>query len=128
MQSKSKFKANLLRVRSLQDGWLDGEGKAPTVELLDWFEGWFLSLWEKHNLGECPDVFPEFKGGLVLEWFYPQFQPSLSIEPNHQSASFHFIDSSSPDGYCEVDIDLTDPADMEWVTKLRHATAVGVQG
>ena len=63
MQTESKFKANLLKIRSLQDGWFEGEGKAPTVELLDWFEGWFLDLWEKHDLGEeYPYVFVAFDG------------------------------------------------------------------
>lgn len=129
MQTESKFKANLLKIRSLRDGWLDGEGKAPTVELLDWFESWFLDLWEKHGLEEeYPYVFVAFDGGLELEWLLSQQSPTLSIWsfwPSYRTAWFHFIDPDSPDGYYEIDVDLTDPADTEWVEKLKRTLAVG---
>ena len=128
-QTETEFKANLLKIRSLRDGWLDGEGKAPPKELLDWFEGWFLSLWEKHDLGEAyPYVFVAFDGGLELEWLLLQGSPTLSIWPfwpSYRTAWFHFIDPGSPNGYYEIDIDLTDPADTEWVDKLKSTIAAG---
>jgi hypothetical protein len=128
MQSESEFKANLVKIRSLQDGWLDGEGKTPTVELLDWFEGWFLDLAERYDLGgEYLSVFPEFEGGLELEWILPRLQPTLSIGPDYQTAWFHFIDPDSPDGYYEIDVDLTDPADREWIEKLREILILPTQ-
>lgn len=126
MQTESKFKANLVKIRSLRDGWFDGEGKALATDLLDWFEVWFLDLKEKYDLGGgYPSVFPDLDGSLELEWFLPRFQPTLSIEPDYQTAWFHFIDPDHPDGYYEIDIDLTNPADTEWLDKLKRTLAVG---
>ena len=130
MQTESKFKANLLKIRSLQDGWFEGEGKAPTVELLDWFESWFLDLAERYDLREAyPYVFVAFDGGLELEWIGLR-SPTLSIWPfwpSYQTAWFHFIDPDCPDGYYEIDIDLTDPADRKWIEKLREILILPTQ-
>lgn len=126
MLTVTQFKTNLEKVRSLQDGWLDGSGKAPSVELLDWFEGWFLDFGEKHNLNYgYPSVFPRHGGGLVLEWFLPRFAPSLEIEPDHQMAYFHCIDPGCLDEYYEIDVNLADPADIEWVDALKRTFAIG---
>jgi len=119
MQTESEFKANLLRVRSLQDGWLDGEGKAPSKELLDWFEGWFFDFYKENFPGQdYPTLFPEFEGGLVLEWFLPGLQPSLDISPE-KTGWLHAIVPSSKLGYVEIVFDFNDPNDNLWVNLLR---------
>ena len=119
-KTESKFKANLLRVRSLRDGWRDGEGKAPTVELLDWFEGWFFDFYKENFPGlDYPTLFIKmFEGGLVLEWFLPGLQPSLDISPE-KTGWLHAIVPSSKLGYVEIDFDFNNPNDNLWVNLLR---------
>lgn len=127
MQTEIQFKENLSKLRLLKDGWLDGEGKAPTVELLSWFETWFLNLKESHDLYGYPLIFPncDWDGGLELGWYLPKFLPTLEISPDHQTACFHSMDPSSPNGYCEINVNLADPADTEWADKLKRILAIG---
>jgi hypothetical protein len=119
MQSESKFKANLLKIRSLRDGWLEGEGKAPSKELLDWFESWFFDFYKENFPGlEYPSLFAVFDGGLLLEWFLPGLQPSLDISPE-KTGWLHAIVPDSELGYVEIDFDFSDPNDNLWVDLLR---------
>jgi len=125
MASEESLRSSVNRYRSLQDGWLDGQGKAPSHELLSWFESWFFDFYKENFPGlDYPSLFPEFEGGLVLEWFLKGLQPSLDIFPE-KTGWFHFIDPDSPDGYYEIDVNLTDSADTEWVEKLKRTLAVG---
>jgi hypothetical protein len=132
MQTEAQFRENLGKLRVLEDGWLDGECKAPSKELLDWFESWVFDFFEKHFPPDSyPSAFSSFDGGLELEWLTFGLCPSLDIEPDFvtrkQQAWFHMIDPSSPGGYFELYVDLDDPADREWVGKLREVLAQPTQ-
>jgi hypothetical protein len=125
MQTENQFCENIGKLRVLEDGWLDSECKAPSKELLDWFESWVFDFFEKHFPPDSyPCAFSSFDGGLVLEWLTLDLCPSLDIEPDFvtrkQQAWFHMIDPSSPGGYFELYVGLDDSADQEWVEKLRE--------
>ena len=75
--------ARLDDLRTLRDGWLDGEGKAPEVEFLDW-------LAERFERGfpaefTLPYVYPTPEGGIQAEWSIPSCEASLTIEPTRMA-------------------------------------------
>jgi len=120
MHSDESFRKRIFEIRALQDGWFDGDGIAPSKELMDWFEEWYFELSEGLMSGiPHPYIFPESEGGLVLEWILPRFSPSLDIDANHKVGWFHSIDPDGENGYIESDIDLGNPNDTGWVEDLR---------
>jgi hypothetical protein len=84
-KTESEFKANLLKIRSLRDGWLDGESKAPSKELLDWFESWFFDFY-KENFPrlEYPSLFAVFDGGYYWSGFCRGSNPAWTFPQKKQ--------------------------------------------
>ena len=81
--------ARLDDLRTLNDGWLDGEGKAPEVEFLDWLADRF----ERGYPAEFtpPYVYPTPGGGIQAEWSIPSCEASLTIDPT-RNAEWYELD------------------------------------
>lgn len=57
---------DLICLRALKDGWLDGEGLAPPSYGLDWFDAAFARFYPAD--APRPYVYPMPDGGVQLEW------------------------------------------------------------
>ena len=75
--------------RELSDGWLDGEGVAPSPDFLDWLSEKF----DRNYPGDLPlpHVYPTVEGGVQAEWSLLSHEVSLSIDPDVREGEWHVL-------------------------------------
>src|SRR5262249_40569527 len=83
------FQAQLDDLRTLRDGWLDGNGYAPTTDGLDWL----AEAFEDHYSDNLrpPYVYPVPEGGVRLEWSIAPQDVSLEINLRERSGEWHSL-------------------------------------
>ena len=91
-------------MRSLEDGWLDGEGKAPPHESLEWFARTFDNHWVEPL--PLPCIYPTFEGGIQAEWMIGRCAISLEVEFPSKKAYYHHIHLDTKEDF-EADLDLS---------------------
>jgi hypothetical protein len=86
------FASQIDELRTLQDGWYDGRGKAPSAEDLDWL----LAAFIEHDPDDLPQpyVYPVAEGDVRLEWDLGSHSPSLEIDPIRRVGQWHDLDLS----------------------------------
>lgn len=104
--------ARLDEFRAMQDGWLDGEGLAPSHAGLDWLS----SALERHFPSDAPlpYTYPTPAGGVQLEWSLGRREISLEIDLATRRAQWHWADLDS-DADAEAELNLDDAAGWEWL-------------
>ena len=106
--------ARLDEFRAMQDGWLDGEGLAPSHAGLDWLAASF----DRYHPADAPlpYTYPMPDGRIEMEW--PLGRHSVSLEINlatHRGDWLSFDKHSDDDGDITRDLDLDDGNDWEWL-------------
>jgi len=95
----------------LEDGWLDGDGKALPQEGLQWlfesFERYFLD----HT--PLPYICPTEDGGVCLEWSLATMNFSLEIDLHNHSGYWHTLNDLENTSV-EKEIDLNLPESWRW--------------
>jgi len=79
--------ARLEELRSLRDGWLEGQGLAPPSEGLDWLSHAF-----DRNYPEdlpLPFLYPTEEGGIQAEWSLGPNEVSLEIDLKSHTSDWH---------------------------------------
>ena len=108
--------ARLDELRGMQDGWLDGNGKAPSLSGLDWLS----TAFQQHFPDDAPLPFtyPTPEGSIQLEWTLGTQDVSLRVDLNARSAIWHRLDLSdiSDDGE-EEELNLDDVTGWNWLSK-----------
>jgi hypothetical protein len=81
--------SRLDELRSLKDGWLDGRGKAPQLEGLDWL----ARVFEQHFSDDLrlPYLYPTAEGGIQAEWAAGKTEVSLEIDLERRSGEWHQV-------------------------------------
>lgn len=81
--------AQIYDLRQLKDGWLEGQGKAPSKEGLDWLSQAF----DKHYSGglPLPYLYPTEPGGVQAEWSLGRNEITLEIDLTEHSGYFHAL-------------------------------------
>lgn len=81
--------AQIYDLRQLKDGWLEGQGKAPSKEGLDWLSQAF----DKHYSGALPlpYLYPTEPGGVQAEWSLGRNEITLEIDLTEHSGYFHAL-------------------------------------
>ena len=76
-------------LRQLKDGWLEGQGKAPSKEGLDWLSQAF----DKHYSGDLPlpYLYPTEPGGVQAEWSLGRNEITLEIDLAEHAGYFHAL-------------------------------------
>lgn len=100
--------ARLDELRHMQDGWLDGGGKAPSHQELDW-----LSTSFQRNFPDelpLPYVYPTPEGGIEAEWSLGTHSAILEFHlDTHQGDWLQFSkDSEDEESSCSLDLDKTE--------------------
>lgn len=116
--------ARLDELRSLQDGWLDGKGVAPSTAGLDWLANAFDSKYPEDL--PLPFVYPTADGGVRAEWSMEPYELSLEIDLSKKTGAWHQLkmDTDEEDARSlnlETDEDWTWLADR--VRKVQEAVA-----
>jgi len=65
----------------LSDGWLDGEGKAPSPDILDLAMSMLDSLRESLPDLPIPSLYPTPEGGIQAEWVIGRWAADLAFDP-----------------------------------------------
>ena len=103
IQERLSISSQLDELRSLENGWLDGEGKAPSEEGLNWLAQ-SLDRYYPADLPR-PYLFPTEQGGVQAEWIFGAVNIEVRIDLFTKQATFLWIDA---DTESEDDLDLTD--------------------
>lgn len=113
------FSSRLAEFRAIQDGWLDGGGKAPSPQGLDWISSSLKRHYRSADLPR-PHIYPTPEGGVSLEWAIGTHRASLEIDLDVHEAGWHCLDLST-DESCERALQLDAPQDWEWLaSELRR--------
>lgn len=105
--TKDQFNSRLEQLKSLQDGWLDGECKAPSHELID-------LLCTKLGNNPYPFLYPTEDGGIQAEWSLNDAELYLNLSESSKKASFSCL--SNDNAYSEYDYDIDDPSFWNFVS------------
>ena len=105
-------RTRLNELSRLEDGWLDGEGKAPPPDGLQWLAECF----DRYFLGELqlPSLCATEDGEIYAEWVLDPLNLSLEINLENHRGYWHatnFTDGS----FTEKDIDLNQPDSWNWL-------------
>lgn len=111
--------ARLDEFRDMRNGWLEGEGSAPSHAGLDWLADSF----NRHfpNDAPLPYAYPTEDGGIRMEW--PQDDNALILEvdiEDHKGEWLRF--SRSSEDCTERTLDLDNPGDWNWLASeiIKH--------
>lgn len=76
-------------MRLLKDGWLEGQGKAPSKEGLDWLAQAFDNYYPSDL--PLPYLYPTEPGGVQVEWSLGRNEITLEIDLVEHSGHFHAL-------------------------------------
>ena len=112
----------IAELRLVEDGWLEGEGKAPSDEGLDWL----LGTISRHfpNDSPPPHLYPTETGDVQAEWSLESREITLEVNLDTHSGEWHVLDLRS--GQVEeriVDCDSGD--DWKWLVEQIDAMNQG---
>jgi hypothetical protein len=104
--------ARLDELRSLEDGWLEGQGCAPSHEGLDWLSQAFDQRYPDEF--PLPHLYPTAEGGLRAEWSIGHNDITLEIDVGTHSGQWHKLDMDS-DKDESRSLNLEEDEDWKWL-------------
>ena len=118
----AKRPSRLDELRLLKDGWLEGEGDAPSEKGLDWL----AEALEKHIPEDVPSPFlyPTPEGGVQMEWSMGTTEISLDIDLGKRLAVWHSLNFETDVEECES-MDLGDEA--SWQSLVTAAGSLTIE-
>ena len=96
----------------IQDGWLDGQGLAPSPEGLDWLTNLFADQYPDSL--PFPYVYPVAEGGVQLEWPFAPQDATLEISFEEMAGYWHVLDHET-DEVEEKTLDFAEDSSWNWV-------------
>jgi hypothetical protein len=94
---------------ALEDGWLDGNGKAPAKEELEWLAEAFESDFDSDL--PLPYLYPTAEGGVQAEWNLNDWAVTLEIEINSRKAQYQALNLNT---LSSKDLELALGDDTGW--------------
>ncbi|MFP4193163.1 MAG: hypothetical protein ACLFU6_13965 [Candidatus Hydrogenedentota bacterium] len=104
--------ARLEELRSLQDGWLEGEGRAPSHEGLDWIAKAFTQHYPDDLC--LPHVYPTPEGGIQAEWSLESNEVTLEMDLAAHTGEWHVVNLAGDTEQSRV-LNLDDVNDWKWL-------------
>lgn len=108
--------------RSLQNGWLDGKGLAPSPAGLDWLTTSFENNYPDDL--PLPYLYPTAEGGVQAEWTLNQHELSLEVDLASHQGLWHALDLSTQ-ATSSRDVHLDSVADWTWLVQQIRQLAGG---
>jgi hypothetical protein len=99
-------------LRLLKNGWLNGEGIAPTHDGLNWLVGAF----DRHFPDELPlpHLYPTAECGVRAEWTARPHELSLNIDLTARTGEWHLLNLED-DAEQTRKLNLADAKDWQWL-------------
>lgn len=98
-------------ISRLEDGWLNGEGKAPSKTNLFWFINIFEDNFKTSLV--LPHLYPTIDGGLQAEWSSLKAEISLKVDLENKAGKIHILELTN-DNEIENSFDLS--KEESWVS------------
>ena len=116
------FHACLDEFRNMQDGWLEGDGKAPPHSGLDWLSEAFRRGYPDDI--PLPYTVPTFDGGVHCEWAIGQFRFEIEIDLDARKAEWLWYDKKTNifEDYEDKILNLDDPGAWAWMANRIRET------
>ena len=107
-------RSRLDEFRKLEDGWLDGQGLAPSQSGLDWLTDSF----DRHYPPEIglPHLYPTFEGGIQAEWSFPTREINLEVNLQTHQADWYNLDLESDEDEIKT-LNLDDDDMWGWIAR-----------
>lgn len=101
-------------IRALEDGWLDGEGLAPSLSGVDWIE----SRMYRYLPADFPRpyLYPTESGGVQLEWSIESNEVSIEVNLVSRLGVWHEFNLQSKKD-SERELNLEQSSDWEWIIR-----------
>ena len=91
----SLIRTRLSSLRNLEDGWLEGDGVAPSPGDVDWLIDQFEGL---YNVAlPMPYTYPTPEGGVQCEWRFDPQDITLEVDLESRTAAWHRLDLLTED-------------------------------
>jgi len=104
---------SLDKLRSLEEGWFEGEGTIPAPEGIDWLEQWLDgTAWNLH----VPRIYPVPDGKVLLEWDRGSRDLSLEIDLVTHRGEWYDWDRVTEEEV-EKTLDLNEENALPWIRK-----------
>ena len=99
-------------MRSLQSGWLEGEGLAPSEAGLTWLAGVF----DQHFpvTMPLPYLYPTPTGGVQAEWSFGPREVTFEVNLDAYSGEWHEFDLEANES-CEKTVDCNNDEHWKWL-------------
>lgn len=104
--------ARLDEFRDMKDGWLEGEGIAPSHKGLDWLADTFADHFPDNV--SLPHTYPTFEGGIRMEWSHGKNAMILEIDLNTHKAQWLWFDRDSDNDHERV-LDMDNHQHWKWL-------------
>ena len=107
--------ARLDELRKMQDGWLDGGGKAPSHQGL----GWLSASFQQNFPDELPlpHLYPTPEGGIEAEWSLGKHSIILEFHLDTHRGDWLQFSKESEDEECSRSLDLNKTEAWHWLAK-----------
>ncbi|KAA1259500.1 hypothetical protein LF1_20340 [Rubripirellula obstinata] len=96
--------------KRLKNGWMEGKGRAPKNDHLDWLAEAFESSYPDDL--PSPYLYPTLEGGVQAEWSSGDLDASLEIDLDKRLSAWHLLNTET-DEESEAEFNLLRPED--WV-------------
>ena len=106
------FHASLDEFRNMQDGWYEGDGKAPPHNGLDWLSHAFQRGYPADI--PLPHTYPTFDGGVQCEWSIGRFCIEIEIDLHTRKGDWIRFERRA-EFYEEETLNLDAPGAWAWM-------------
>lgn len=110
-------------LRALEAGWLEGKGKAPSSDELDWLCQTFEQQFPDDL--PLPHVYPTPEGGLQLEWSLGAVEATLEVRLSEQRAEWHQLNTETDEDQTE---EVSLKTDDGWQRAAELVRAIAGEG
>lgn len=108
------------KLRKLSDGWLDGEGMAPSCDGIRWIEA---TLRRYLPMDFSPVyLYPTETGGILLEWSIESTEASLEVNLESHTGIWHELNMQSG-GDLEREMNLDEGENWKYI--IQHTGGLG---
>lgn len=116
-------RAQLESMRSMQDGWLEGGGVAPSVGGLDWLEEAFARHFPEGS--PRPYLYPTEAGGVQAEWSLSPWRVALEIDLQSRCGNWFALNLETDD-VDERRLRCDEASDWQWLVRRIHRLSRGL--
>ena len=109
-------------LRLLKDGWLDGAGKAPSSDGLDWLRGAFECNYPDRL--PLPHLYPTESGGVQAEWSIGPNEITFVVDLKTNLGDWHLLNVEL-DKVFERTLNCYDDGDWKWLVERIKVLTVG---